>query len=125
LTEGWLFAEGAKGITASGALGGRLLLANFTVIASPHQLNPDRLGDTKAQFRRNIDLWITIPLRPALSALGGKADIGNALHKLSLFLPRENRVPGFLVGPGDRFLAFASAVVGMWGGGCLNVLSFG
>src|SRR5271168_2619356 len=55
-----------------------------------------------------------------MSAFGSKADIGRAPRELSLFLPRvllrENRVPVFLVGRGDRFLAFAPAIVGRDGG---------
>src|SRR5271163_2886096 len=64
-----------------------------------------------------------------LVRFGGKADVGRAPRELSLFLPRvlfrENRVPVFLVGRGDRFLAFAAAIVGRCSGGCLSALGLG
>jgi hypothetical protein len=50
-------------------------------------------------------------------------------HELSLFLLRvllrENCVPVFLVGRGDRFLAFAPTIVGRYGGACLAALGLG
>src|SRR4029077_4573661 len=46
-------------------------------------------------------------------------------HELSLFLLRVNRVPVFLVGRGDRFLAFPPVIVRRCGGGCLAALGLG